>query len=148
MLLKISHIKTNQLFLLIYQLLLLIWVSITSIALVPNTILPLIIHEVTPSTTTQAMPIFNSYKCNTSISIPYEKSLVRCASNTTHSSYVALIPNNDDLVDPGRACKFEVAVPVDTKPNWPSNQTIKNVNYTKLLLDGFTIKYKNFKIKS
>ncbi|KAL5553123.1 hypothetical protein UlMin_040524 [Ulmus minor] len=79
------------------------------------------------------------YNCNTSLSSPYDKSLVPCASNTTHPSYVALIPDDDDMGDPGRACESEVAVPVDAKPNWPSTQTIKNVNYTELLLDGFIL---------
>ncbi|KAL5553122.1 hypothetical protein UlMin_040523 [Ulmus minor] len=79
------------------------------------------------------------YNCNPSLSIPYDKSLVHCASNTTHFTYVALIPSDYDLGDPGRTCESQVAVPVDEKPNWPSNQTIKNVNYTQLLLDGFRL---------
>ncbi|KAL5553125.1 hypothetical protein UlMin_040526 [Ulmus minor] len=78
-------------------------------------------------------------KCNTSFSRPYDKLLVPCASNSTRSSYVALVPSDLDLGTAAPACESKVGVPVDSKPNWPSNQTINNVNYTELLLDGFTL---------
>ncbi|XP_030496249.1 rust resistance kinase Lr10-like [Cannabis sativa] len=84
------------------------------------------------------------YRCTTNSFLPsLEKSLVPCASNSTHSTLVALVPNDDTLRTTNNGseqyCEKQVAVPVDLSGNNYNNQSIKTVNYIRLLKDGFTL---------
>ncbi|PON86969.1 Wall-associated receptor kinase, C-terminal [Trema orientale] len=85
------------------------------------------------------------YNCNKSFTPTFETSLVPCASNSSKHSSVALVPNDEDLgknrdaSDSYEYCESEVSVPVDLEGYWKSNTTIKTVNYTELLMAGFSL---------
>ncbi|KAL5553106.1 hypothetical protein UlMin_040507 [Ulmus minor] len=75
------------------------------------------------------------YRCNQSFTLSIENSSVPCASSATHPSFVVLINNDEDFVKTEN-CESHVEVPIDLEE---SNQTIKTVNYTELLTDGFRL---------
>ena len=75
------------------------------------------------------------YRCDQSFTLSIENSSVPCASSATHPSFVVLINNDEDSVKT-KNCESHVEVPIDLEE---SNQTIKTVNYTELLTDGFRL---------
>ncbi|XP_062110058.1 LEAF RUST 10 DISEASE-RESISTANCE LOCUS RECEPTOR-LIKE PROTEIN KINASE-like 1.2 isoform X2 [Humulus lupulus] len=84
------------------------------------------------------------YMCNQSFSPPFETASVACVSNSSRHSFVALFPDhnfkrNRDISYSDLSCKSQVAVPVDLEGNWQFNRTIRTVNYTELLMSGFSI---------
>ncbi|PON86951.1 Serine/threonine protein kinase [Trema orientale] len=86
------------------------------------------------------------YGCNKSFAPRFETSTLPCASNTTHLSFVALVPNDygelsrnfDELVP---YCESSDSLPVDLEGYWEfsQNQTIKTVSYIELSKNGFTL---------
>ncbi|KAB1200149.1 hypothetical protein CJ030_MR0G007990 [Morella rubra] len=83
------------------------------------------------------------YHCNASFSIGYEKSVVACASNATLRSFVVLVNDVRHFNESTSDCEAFVAAPVELEGGY-CNQTIGNVDYRKLLKNGFTLEWSGF----
>ncbi|PON64489.1 Wall-associated receptor kinase [Parasponia andersonii] len=83
------------------------------------------------------------YSCDKSFTPPLETSLVAYASNSSRLSFVALVLSDGSLSGnhemSNQYCGSEVAVSVDLEGYWKTNKTIKTVNYTELLMAGFSL---------
>ncbi|KAF8040300.1 hypothetical protein BT93_B2515 [Corymbia citriodora subsp. variegata] len=82
---------------------------------------------------------FNCSDSNSS-SFPFPTSPVNCTSNATYNTFVALNLPNGTMYQQGGPCRSLASVPVQLE-GWFSNQTIKDVNYKKLLENGFRLKW-------
>lgn len=87
------------------------------------------------------------YNCTGSFSFHYPKIPVNCTSSSIYHSFVALIHPNDPYHLEGGACQSSVMVPVELKERLP-NQTIGDVDYKKLLKEGFKLQWDSLPNKS
>lgn len=80
------------------------------------------------------------YDCNESFTANYTNCRITCGSAATIKTFVALVPRDEELNWTRTSCKSIVAAPIQLEQG-EINQTIRNLDYKKLLMDGFTLKW-------
>ncbi|CAK7326628.1 unnamed protein product [Dovyalis caffra] len=84
--------------------------------------------------------IYFFYNCTKSFTVNYTMSRVTCGATAINKTYAALVPRDEDLNWDKSVCESVVAAPIQLEPE-EANQTIRDVDYKRLLKDGFTLKW-------
>ncbi|XP_057988237.1 LEAF RUST 10 DISEASE-RESISTANCE LOCUS RECEPTOR-LIKE PROTEIN KINASE-like 1.1 isoform X2 [Hevea brasiliensis] len=84
--------------------------------------------------------IFFFHNSNDSVSSNFTESGITCNASVINKTFIALVPRDKHLGWNRMAFEFLVATPVQLEQG-KINQTIRNLDYKKLLRDGFTLKW-------